>query len=266
MREPSLELLGHRKSRPRREPPIATWFCIEYMIGRVGRDDSTRAIRASVTGLPMKLLLAAVEQARERGVQVPAEAHLVAAALSSSLLTGALDDVELDWPTIREAVELRLDAEPPASISVTGASKGTLAVGLYGGLIALDARATVLAALPKPHSVDPIDVFVAALFDPHSLTSRAVEFAPGASRLELLARLSTSLGRYAGIQYPLSRVASLPHAFRVSWALRDNVSHALRRELPPDFMWMCRRDGDELLIRAESEMVGDILAAEGYLS
>jgi len=236
------------------------------MIGPVGRDDDTRAITASVAGLPTKLLLAAVERAQERDVQVPAEAHLVAVALNSSLLRGALDEAELDWPSVRETIELRLDAEPPPSIAVTGTSKGTLAVGLYGGLIALDARATVLAALPEPHSVDPIDVFVAALFDPHSLTSRAVEFASGASRLEVLARLSTSLGRYAGIQYPSSRVASLPHAFRVSWALRDDVSHALRRTLPPDTMWMCRRDGDELLIRAESQMVGDILASEGYLS
>ncbi len=223
-----------------------------------------RAISAQISGIPAKLMVRAVELCRQHGLSEPSEAHLIAAALERPSLARLLEDIELDSEGLRSAVEPRLDVSPPPFISITEVSAGGLAVATYGGVIAIEARATVLAAAPQPHAVDDVDVFVAALFDPHSLVSHWVSLEAEVERVSIVEHIRQSTERYIGVVFPRSLVVPLTSVVRVPWALRDEIVLVLRRELPTGVFWMCRRDADELVIKSDSPVVSAVLESEGY--
>lgn len=231
------------------------------------RSSGDRAAVFSVSAalhLPTHLVLAAVGLAREYGLPQPAEAHLIVASLKVPLLSRALGDIGIDSDSLLSALESHLGVGGPVEFGVEETDGGTT-VSFAAGLATIGARASVLAALPTSHSVDPVDVFLATIFDPLSVTSRELERSAGLDRQQAASALAALSQRYGRLSLPPSRAVLLPYTLRTSWDRRDDVARTLRQHVPPHIVWRCRRDASELIIEAETDDVRRVLTEEGML-
>ncbi|MGH9268895.1 MAG: hypothetical protein ACRD0D_12070 [Acidimicrobiales bacterium] len=211
--------------------------------------------------LPVRLLLSAIERAEANGVGV-AEAHLLSATLESPRLRRVLEDHGVPVDVLRGTLQDELARPTPPAFRIDR-GPGRLEVANYGMVHAVEGRAAVLAATPSAHPMDGIDIFVAAIFDFASITTRALVSECRVDRTELLRHLSGSLDRYAGVTFPSVRSAALLAPVRAPWGVRDEVVALLREAVPAETHWTYTRWGDELVIFSESEPVYALLRARG---
>lgn len=225
-----------------------------------------RVVVGQLGRIPARLILAAIDLAEARRAQPVSEAHLVYGALEQSdSLVALLTELTVQVSAIQDYVGERLSSDAPPSIDVVQQADGRREIYRYGMLDAIEGRATMLAATPAGHPVDAIDVFVAALFDPKSLTTYATAAVAGVDRQLLLEGIRQRLSRYEGVTFPPARIVDFEPPTRISWSKRDEVVRALPSAATADAYWTYTKHEDEMLVYAESDATLNVLRAEGLI-
>lgn len=228
-----------------------------------GPDHRRRVVVGQLGRIPLDVILAGADLAQAQHAQGFSEAHLVYAALERSLdLVSLLTDLAVPVSIVQDYIGTQLEVDAPPSINIVQHADGRREVYRYGMLDVIEGRAMVLAATPEPHSVDAVDIFVAALFDPKSLTTYVTSALAGADRLQLLDGIRQRLSRYGGIRFSPSRTAVLGAPIRISWSKRDKVVQTLQATESGGAYWTYVKIGDEMLLYVESDTVLDQLRVE----
>lgn len=226
-------------------------------------DHPRRVVVGNLGRIPVEFVLTAVDLAQARQAQGLSEAHLVYAALERSRdLVSLLVDLAVPVPVVRDYIATHLEVDAPPSIDIVQQADGKREVYRYGMVDVIEGRSMVLAATPAAHSVDAVDIFVAALFDPKSLTTYATSAMAGVDRAQLLVGIRQRLSRYDGVEFPPTRTVDLSAPTRIRWSRRDKVVRTLQATESEDAYWTYVKIGDEMLLYVESDTALDQLRAE----
>jgi hypothetical protein len=183
------------------------------------------------------------------------ESHLVLAALDDRALLSVLTALRVPVDLLRDELE--------ESVSV-GWQPG-MAEHVDAGVASLHmhhrnaehviGRAQVLAALPRVHDIDALDLFTAALFDPASGPSTALQRLLPGGREASLAGIVESTQRYRSVAFPTSRSVELSSPLRLGWEDRIALSRCLTTHLRGGELWTYRPVApDELELYVESSV------------
>ncbi|MCA1606413.1 MAG: hypothetical protein LC775_13310 [Acidobacteria bacterium] len=209
--------------------------------------------------------MAAVQTAEANSAKGVSEAHLLYSALNrSQSLVALLTGLGVPITVVRDHFQAYLRADSAPGIDVVDLPDGGREVYRYGMLDLIEGRASGLAAAPESHALDAIDIFVAALFDPKSMTTYATAVMAGVDRSDLLDQMSNQLRRYRGVVFPPTRVVRLEPPGRVAWSKRQDVVEFLKATVGRDVYWTYRKSEDDLLIYSESAAVLGSIIARGF--
>lgn len=168
------------------------------------------------------------------------------AALGSASLSEVLGELSISAEALTSAITPMLRIDAPPSIRIATVSSDRTEIYRYGASDQIQGRAEVLAAVPREHKVDALDIFVAALLDPRSLTSRIVAIDAHIDRDDLLVKIARVSGRYNGVRFPRTVVIALQDPLRAPWDRRDDVLVVIRDSLSDEVYWTYVRRDDEI--------------------
>jgi len=225
-------------------------------------DSPMEVVVGPLIRMPTRVLLRAVELARENGAEGLSEAHLVCALLESSKLQAALEEASVPFEALRQRMVSELPRDAPPNLEVRQRDDGGYEVGQYGMVEMIEGRAGVLAAAAHAHNQAPIDLFVAALFDPKSLTTYVLS-SIGADRGGVIKHLADRFDRYRGIAFPGTSVTTLSLPLRLPWSRREEVVELLSGSIPEGVSWTFAKDGDDMLLRWSDDVVERTLRDHG---
>lgn len=201
--------------------------------------------------MPFRLVVSATDTALERGAAPLTEAHLLHAVLHAPNVQALLNDMAVQTGAIAEFVASKLELDAPPTIERLERSDGGFEIRRYGVVDQIEGRAVVLAATPEAHAVDEVDVLVAGLFDPTSMTSRAFAVVAGVDRDAALQGIVDRMARYRNVLFPPTRLVQLGSSLRFPWTRQNEVIAQLKARVPPEVYWTYFRDEDELVVAVE---------------
>lgn len=227
-------------------------------------DTPMQVVVGPVSRMPTRVLFRALELAQESGAKGLTEAHLVCALLESRKLQAALEEAAVPIDALRAHLAGELSRDAPPNLEVRKRNDGGFEVSRYGMVEQIEGRAGVLASAVQAHQLDSIDLFVAALFDTKSLTTYVLS-SIGSERAIVIRDLATRHERYQGISFPGTRVTTLSLPLRIPWSRWQEVVASLRATIPEGVHWTYSKDGDDMLVRWEDDIVERALRDQGLV-
>jgi hypothetical protein len=148
------------------------------------------------------LIYKAASLAAPAAAQSLTEAQIIIAALDADALTNLCRELRLDHEALKSALSEALTIPPPDAGLLVYLNDDPPSIWRKPSADRLEGRASVLACAAQAHPLDTVDVFVAALFDPQSVTSNAVIEDLGRNRDDLLRNIAAQTNRYTRIEFP----------------------------------------------------------------